>query len=44
VAVYQAGDTAVTILNRADKGVYKAKAEGKNRVCHIEPKLIKKTI
>ena len=43
VAVYETGDTAITILNRADKGVYKAKAEGKNRVCHIDISSIKKT-
>ncbi|MFA5421405.1 MAG: GGDEF domain-containing protein [Bacilli bacterium] len=36
VSIYESGDTATTILNRADKGVYKAKAEGKNRACYVE--------
>lgn len=36
VAVYEQKDTAVSIIRRADKGLYKAKSEGKNRVRYVK--------
>jgi PleD family two-component response regulator len=33
VAAYQPGDTSDLVFDRADKALYSAKGEGRNRVC-----------
>lgn len=37
VAVYEAGESQESIMDRADKALYEAKHTGKNRVCTAEP-------
>ncbi|NCA97019.1 MAG: GGDEF domain-containing protein [Bacteroidia bacterium] len=36
IALFESGDDAVSLLNRADKSLYEAKARGKNCICCIE--------
>lgn len=41
IAIYESGDDAVSLLNRADKSLYEAKNRGKNCICCIEDGQIK---